>query len=74
MKIIYPIEGGVAVVHPTGELPIEHVALKDVPAGVPFLFVEDDLIPAREERAGWAPDFSRPHGHGIGAEAWFAKR
>ena len=45
-KILYPnSEGGVSVVHPTGELSIEDVAQKDVPAGTPYLIVEDDVIP-----------------------------
>ena len=75
-KILYPnSEGGVSVVHPTGELSIEDVAQKDVPAGTPYLIVEDDVIPTdRSFRGAWEADFSNPDGHGIGAEAWFAQR
>ncbi|NBS70334.1 hypothetical protein EBT31_15690 [bacterium] len=75
MKIIYPQNGGIAVVHPTGELPIEEVARKDVPAGVPYIIVSDDTIPTdRTFRAAWEADFSNPDGYGIGADAWFAEQ
>lgn len=76
MKILYPNEeGGVALITPTGELPIEEVARKDVPAGVPYLIVDDTAIPSdRTFRNAWAADFTNPHGHGIGAEAWFAEQ
>lgn len=69
MKIIYPNGfGGIAVIHPTGELPIETVAFKDVPAGVPYLFVEDSDIPTdRTYRDAWKPTagmFDNPSGVG----------
>jgi hypothetical protein len=67
MKIIYPNgSGGICVIHPTGELPIEQVAFKDVPNGVPYLYVEDAEIEAldRVEREAWTADFSNPDGHG----------
>ena len=55
MKIIYQNqEGGISVIHPTGELPIEEVAAKDVPAGVAYEIVEDDAIPSdRFFRNAW---------------------
>jgi hypothetical protein len=55
MKIIYTNnEGGVSVIHPTGELPIEEVAAKDVPEGIPYEIVEDDAIPSdRTFRGAW---------------------
>lgn len=73
-KILYPNpEGGICVVHPTGELSIEDVCQKDVPAGTPYLIVEDDVIPSdRSFRNAWEADFSNPDGYGIGADAWFA--
>lgn len=54
-RIIYPTpEGGVAVIIPTGELPIEEVAAKDVPEGVPYEIVSVDEIPAdRTFRNAW---------------------
>ena len=46
MKIIYQTETGVAIITPTGELSIEEVAAKDVPAGVPYRIVNDDEVPS----------------------------
>ena len=75
-KIIYPNEeGGVSIVIPSGELPFEDVCQKDVPAGTPYLIVEDDAIPSdRSFRNAWEADFSNPDGHGIGADAYFAAK
>ena len=68
-------DGGVSVIHPTGELPIEDVCQKDVPAGTPYLIVEDDVIPSdRSFRGAWEADFSNPDGTGIGADAYFAAK
>ena len=55
MKIIYQNnEGGISVIHPTGELSIEEVAAKDVPQGVAYEIVEDDAIPSdRFFRNAW---------------------
>ena len=55
MKIIYQNqEGGISVIHPTGELSIEEVAAKDVPEGVAYEIVEDDAIPSdRTFRNAW---------------------
>lgn len=66
MKIIFPNEtGSVSIIHPTGDLPIEAVAFKDVPAGKPYLFVADSEIPAdRTYRDAWEADFSNPDGYG----------
>ena len=54
-RIIYPTpDGGVAIVIPSGELPIEEVAAKDVPAGVPYTIVDASEIPEdRTFRAAW---------------------
>ncbi len=54
-RIIYQNEsGGVSVIIPTGELSIEEVAAKDVPAGVAYEIVEDDAIPSdRFFRNAW---------------------
>ena len=75
-KILFPnSDGGVSVIIPTGELPIEDVCQKDVPAGTPYLIVEDDVIPSdRSFRDAWEADFSTPDGTGIGADAWFAAK
>ena len=75
-KIIFPNgEGGICVVHPTGELPFEEVCRKDVPAGTPYLILTDDSeIADRTFREAWEADFSNPDGYGIGDEAWFAEK
>jgi hypothetical protein len=75
LSIIYPqANGSVAHVTPTGELPLEDVALKDVPAGTPYLIVdtEADLPPDFDFFEAWEADFSNSDGTGIGADAWFA--
>lgn len=59
MKIIYPTETGIAIITPTGELSIEEVAAKDVPAGVPFRIVNDDEVPSdRTFRNAWKGDLT----------------
>ena len=66
--IIYPTDGFVAIVHPAPEFVeahgIEAVAAKDVPPGVPYRIIEASDLPERDQRDAWAPDFSRPDGHG----------
>lgn len=54
-RIIYQNEsGGVSVIIPTGELSIEEVAAKDVPAGVPYEIVDASEIPSdRTFRNAW---------------------
>lgn len=74
-RIIFPNDSGVAVLIPSGELPITEVARKDVPAGVPYIIVDFKAIPEdRTFRDAWEADFSRPDGHGIGADAWFTEQ
>jgi hypothetical protein len=76
--IIYPNDQGViAIVLPAPDcgIPIQEIARKDVPFGVPYLIIDAALIPAdRTYRDAWAADFSAPDGHGIGADAWFAEQ
>jgi hypothetical protein len=54
-RIIFQNEtGGVSVIIPTGELPIEEVAAKDVPEGVAYEIVDVDAIPSdRFFRNAW---------------------
>ena len=73
MKIIYPFNDGIAVLHPITEsgLSIEDIARKDVPQGAPYLIISDDDLPEdRTLRAAWEADFSSPHGHGDPAGYW----
>ena len=54
-RIIYQNEtGGVSIIIPTGELPIEKVAAKDVPEGVHYEIVDEADIPSdRYFRNAW---------------------
>lgn len=77
LSIVYPnpyIPGGVVLLTPTGELPLQDVAQKDVPANTPYLFIDTDtdLPPDFDFFEAWEADFSNPDGEGIGADAWFA--
>lgn len=77
MRIIYQTEEGLAVIVPTGELDINEVARKDVPAGVDYWIVEDSVVPSdRTFRNAWELDanIGTPDGQGIGADAWFAEQ
>ena len=67
-RILYPTpDGGVAIIISTGELPIEEVAAKDVPAGgVPYWIVEVSEIPSdRLFRSAWelSADMPAPTGY-----------
>lgn len=76
MKIIFPnANGGICVIHLSGELPVEQVARKDVSFGVPYLFVDDEDFPSdRTFRDAWEADFSNPDGFGIGTQRWFIEQ
>ena len=54
-RIIYQnAEGGVSIIAPTGEIPIEDVIAKDVPAGVEYSVVDEANIPSdRYFRKAW---------------------
>ena len=62
MKIIYTNEdGSLAIIHPTQEslqlFPIDVIAKKDVPTGLPYKIVEDSEIPEdRTFRDAWTVD------------------
>lgn len=77
-RIIYPgPDGTIAIILPILEsgLPLEQIARKDVPAGVPYLIVDAEDIPTdRTYRAAWTADFSQPDGVGIGAAAWLEEQ
>ena len=58
-KIIYPQETGLAVIHPTGDLPIEETAVKDVPSGVKYKIIDASDLPIdRDFRNAWEFDFT----------------
>lgn len=75
--IIYPHEaGGVCLCYPSDcGIPVEEIARKDVPAGLPYLLATRDQVPTDHTFFGaFEADFSNPDGYGIGAEAWFAEQ
>jgi hypothetical protein len=73
-RIIYQNnDGGVSIIIPTGELAIEEVAKKDVPANVPYKIVDAKDIPSdRTFRDAWEANITAPDGLGLGYDAWFA--
>lgn len=75
---IFPNDnGGICMGYPAPGcgLSIEEIARKDVPAGLPFLIVDNsDLLPDHSFFDAWEVDFSNPDGYGIGADAWFAEQ
>jgi hypothetical protein len=77
-NIIYPQENGsIALMIPATEcvLTIEEIARKDVPAGIPYLIVnESDLPQDHTFFSAWEADFGNPDGYGIGSDAWFAEQ
>lgn len=75
-RVIYETDDGVvAVIIPSGNLSIEEVARKDVPAGVPYKIVNVADVPTdRTFRAAWEADMTNPDGIGIGSDAWFSEQ
>ena len=76
-RIIYQTdEGGVAVIIPSVELPIEEVARKDVPAGARFAIVNTSDIPEdRTFRSAWEVEHGNLNdGMGLGSQAWFIEK
>lgn len=75
-RIIYPTQdGGVAILIPAGELSIEEIARKDVPAGVQFKIIDTSEVPDdRTFRSAWEADMTSPSGVGIGPQAWFIEQ
>lgn len=73
-RIVYPNDEGVLVVLiPILEsgLSVEQIALKDVPAGRPFLIINQSDLPEDDEyRGAWTADFSNPDGVGLGYQAF----
>jgi hypothetical protein len=74
--IIHPQQNGsIVVVYPAGTMPVEEVARKDVPVGVPYKIINHTDLPEDQTFFNaWEADFSNPDGYGIGAEAWFAEQ
>jgi hypothetical protein len=76
-KIIYPkADGGVALITPMKDcgISLEEIAKKDVPAGTPYLFVEDSDLPDQVFFDAWEADFTTNDGQAIGPHAWFIQQ
>ena len=73
-RIVYPNdEGGISIITPNPDcgIPYDQIALKDVPAGKPYLIMDTVDVPTdRTFREAWDADFSNPHGHALGHFAW----
>ena len=71
-RIIYTNEeGGLSIIIPSGELPLEDVALKDVPKGIPFKIIDTADVPSdRVFRDAWEADTSDFDGIGMGYDDW----
>jgi hypothetical protein len=71
--IIYPNDnGGICILTPAPEClamrPIEEIAAKDVPAGVPYKIINASDMPTdRTFRNAWEADITEPDG--VGAES-----
>lgn len=74
--ILFLHDGKLQFCVPTGELSVEETARKDGTAGAPYLIVSENELPegGLEFFSAWEVDFSNPHGHAVGAEAWFAEQ
>lgn len=71
-------EGGVTILVPAPECLLEHtieeIALKDVPAGVPFKIITTDDVPAdRTFRNAWEVVIDTPDGFGAESNEFPAK-
>ncbi len=65
-RIIYTTpDGGVAILIPSYELPIEEVARKDVPSGMPYKIIDTADVPSdRTFRGAWESDMTDVDGYG----------
>ena len=71
------VSGAVALLQPNlgCGLSVTEIARKDVPAGRPFIFVDESEVPTDATFFdAFEADFSNPDGYGIGHAAWFAER
>ena len=74
--IIFPNQTTISVMRPLDcGLPIQEIARKDVPFGVPYRIIDAALIPEdRTYRDAWTADFSNPDGTGLGPQRWWIEQ
>ena len=76
--IIFKSEEGRAILvipSPNCEIPVEEIARKDVPPGLPYHIIDRSQIPTDMTfYEAWEADFTNPNGHGIGPTAWWAEQ
>lgn len=70
-RIIYPNldNGSICIIIPSPDtnLTIEEIALQDVPKNLPYLIVDESMIPTdRTFRNAWIANFDNPDGYGEG--------
>lgn len=72
-RIVYNVDDGIAIIIPTGDLPIEEVARKDVPQGVAYKIIDVSDIPGdRTFRNAWEIGEFEPDGYGD-PEGWWSE-
>jgi hypothetical protein len=64
----------ICTIQSTGVLPIEEIARRDVPPGLPYIFVDQTELPTSEFYDAWEIDFDEPDGYGIGVSQWTAEQ
>jgi hypothetical protein len=76
--IIFKSEEGRAILvipSPNCEIPVEEIARKDVPPGLPYHIIDRSQIPTDMTfYEAWEADFTNPTGHGVGSTAWWAEQ
>jgi hypothetical protein len=73
MRIIFEnTDGTVSVIVPNTalDMTISDIANKDVPAGRPYLLVEESDLPDLTLQEAFSADFTTPDGVGLGYDAW----
>lgn len=68
-------EGRLGLVCPTDDLPIEDIANRDLPTGVPYKLINRSDLPLDNNfMDSWEYDFSDPDGYALGLDAWIAEQ
>jgi hypothetical protein len=69
LVIIYPTDDGIAMLTPMQcSIPLSEIALRDVPEGKPFVYVNSEDLPDLTFREAFTHDFKQPDGVGLGYE------